>query len=186
VGRVPPLWLFTDASRMPDLLSVVRRLPKGLCGVVFRHDGVADRAALAKAVGQCCRDRRLMLAAAGRPLGLAGVGAHLRGGRRAPDGGHGPSTASAHGVPDMVRARRAGVAAVFLSPVFPTGSHPGAPALGVVRWARMVRYARAARGGGPVVLALGGIDGAAARRLPRAADGAGAIAALLGDCGGCR
>ncbi len=42
----PPLWLFSDAARMPDLLRVVRNLPKGLCGVVFRHDMAADRAAL--------------------------------------------------------------------------------------------------------------------------------------------
>ena len=38
---------------------MVRGLPKGLCGVVFRHDGVAGRAALGRAVWRFCRARRL-------------------------------------------------------------------------------------------------------------------------------
>ncbi len=158
---------------MADVLGVVSGLPKGLCGVVFRHDGVAGRAALARAVLRCCRARRLSMVAAGRPLGLAGVGAHLRGGRRAgvcacPQ----YRTASAHGVGDIVRARRMGAAAVFVSPVFATASHAGSAALGQVRWAAL------ARGGG--VLALGGIDGRTVRGLPRWARGIGAIGALAG------
>ncbi len=40
---LPPLWLFSDPARMPDLLGAVAALPAGLCGVVFRHDGVPDR-----------------------------------------------------------------------------------------------------------------------------------------------
>jgi thiamine-phosphate pyrophosphorylase len=63
---------------------------------------------------------------------------------------------------------------VILSPVFPTRSHPGAPALGPLRWAALAR-----RAAGPVV-ALGGVDGARARRLPRRTAGLAAIDALGG------
>lgn len=170
----PPLWLFTDPDRMPDLPAAVRRLPRGLCGVVFRHDAAPSRAALARQIALVCRDRRLVMVMAGTPGGcIPGVGLHHRGGRGASRGGaHLLCTASSHGRADLVRARFA--AAVFLSPALPTASHPGAPALGMPRWAALARFAR-----GPV-LALGGIDGRTARRLPRWAAGAGAIGALLG------
>jgi thiamine-phosphate pyrophosphorylase len=102
------------------------------------------------------------------------AGVHLRSGRR-------PAamprwlpalTASAHGVPDLVRARRAGAALGFLSPVFATPSHPQAVPLGPLRWNMVARRAGAAA-------ALGGITGASIRRLSRTACiAAGGIAAL--------
>ncbi|MBV8703931.1 MAG: thiamine phosphate synthase [Acetobacteraceae bacterium] len=52
-------------------------------------------------------------------------------------------------------AATAGVNFVFLSPAFPTASHPGGAALGAARWSRL-----AARSAAPVA-ALGGIDGTA-------------------------
>jgi thiamine-phosphate pyrophosphorylase len=82
-------------------------------------------------------------------------------------------TSSAHGLADLRRARRAGAALAFLSPVFATASHPAAAALGAVRWARLARVA------GLPVAALGGIDGARIRRLPRGlCEAVGAIGAL--------
>ena len=72
------------------------------------------------------------------------------------------------------RARATGAAFCFVSPVFPTGSHPGARPLGVARFARLLR----GRGAIPVI-ALGGVDGARARALPRGVAGAGAIDAFL-------
>lgn len=153
---------------MPDLLSVVRRLPLGLCGVVFRHDGVPGRAGLGRAVLLACRAQRLVMVSAGPAV--PGAGVHLRRGRGRPGPGM-PATASAHGTVEMVRALRGGADAVFLSPAFPTASHPGAPAFGPVRWAAKAR-------GRGAVLALGGVDGVTARRLPRWAVGAGAIGAL--------
>ena len=165
---LPPLWLFTDADRMPDPAAVVLTLPFGLCGVVFRHDAAPDRGALARRTAVACRRRRAILIVAGSAIpGLRAPG-HRRSGR-----GHGTGTASAHGVPELVRAGRSGAAACFLSPVFPTASHPGAQALGVLRWASMARRA------GCPVMALGGIDGRTVRRLPCWATGAGAIGALL-------
>ena len=67
-------------------------------------------------------------------------------------------------------AFREGADIVFLSPVFPTQSHPGAPALGPVRFGLM------ARGAAGPVLALGGMTPQRARRLqPLGAAGFGAI-----------
>jgi thiamine-phosphate pyrophosphorylase len=181
---VPPLWLFTDAGRLPDLLATVARLPRGLAGVVFRHDADPDRAALGPRLARLCRERRLALVVAGdaRLAMRLGAGVHLRGGVwRGPPrifarlGGR-LVTSSAHDAADLLRARRAGADACFLSPVFPTASHPGGASLGVLRWSIAAGTAR--RKGVPV-LALGGIDGASIRLLPRGrCAGAGAIGAL--------
>ena len=195
-ARVPPLWLFTDGARLPDPCEAIAALPRGLCGVVFRHDGVPGRAALARALARQCRRLAIPLVVAGdaRLAAATGAGVHLRGGRpadgrlRPPRAAKGTRrlstvlTSSAHTVAELRRAWKAGADAVFLSPALPTRSHPGAPALGIVRWAAL-----AARlphhGGQPTVLALGGVDGRQARRLPRWCGGAGAIGALLPDAG---
>src|ERR1700733_443518 len=173
---LPPLWLFTDARRLPDPRPAVARLPRGLAGVVLRHDGEPGRARLGYDLAMICRARRLALVVAGdaRLAAAIGAGVHPRAGRW-------PGvqrrrrliTSSAHGCADLLRARRAGVSLVFLSPAFPTLSHPDVNALGPVRWARLARWA-------PLpVAALGGIDGATIRRLPRRACHAiGAIGAL--------
>ncbi len=177
-GGLPPLWLFTDAVRLVDPCAAVARLPRGLCGVVFRDDGRVDRAALGLRLAAICRDRRLVLVVAGdwRLAARLGAGLHLRGGCR-PAGASRlvPTvTSSAHDVGEMRRAMRAGALLVFLSPAFPTASHPGAAGLGAVRWAGMARLA------GGRVAALGGVDGGSIRRLPwPVCRGAGAIGALV-------
>ncbi|HTR16648.1 MAG TPA: thiamine phosphate synthase [Acetobacteraceae bacterium] len=173
----PVLWLFTDAARMPDPCPAIRRLPRGLSGVVFRHDGVPGRAALLGAVAALCRARGLALVVAGdaRLAAAARAGVHLRRGRRPPVRTlrRRLVTASAHGRAELLRAARAGADLVFLSPAFTTASHPGASALGPLRWRILARCA-------PVpVLALGGVDGRRAALLPRrGCAGVGAISAL--------
>lgn len=167
----PPLWLFTDRDRMGDLVAAVRGLPAGLCGVVFRHDGAPGRMQLARQVATVCRRRRLRMVLAGEAIALAGVGLHRRGGW-----GWGGGTASAHGVAELVRGRRSGAYAVFLSPVFPTRTHAGTGSIGMVRWSGMAQRLGQGRG---CVLALGGIDGMSVRRLPRWVAGVGAIGALV-------
>ena len=177
VGRAacPVLWLFTDARRLAEPLAAIRRLPRGLGGVVLRDAaGRPDRAAQ---VARLCRARRLGLSVGGdwRLAASLGAGVHLRDGRR-PAGMPRwlPAlTSSAHDVAGLLRARRAWVALAFLSPAFTTASHPGATPLGLLRWAR------AARAGGGAA-ALGGVDGTTVRRVPAApCRGAGAISALL-------
>ncbi len=147
------LWLFTDARRLPDPRPAVARLPIGLAGVVLRHDGDPGRPALARDLARICRARRLTLVVAGdvRLAAAVGAGVHLRGGRWPsvvrPVMRHGrrPITSSAHGPADLRRARRAGATLAFLSPAFPTASHPDMAALGALRWSRLARMtARAA------------------------------------------
>jgi thiamine-phosphate pyrophosphorylase len=178
----PPLWLFTDARRLVDPRPVVARLPKGLAGVVLRHDGEPERAALGRALARLCRTRRLRLVVAGdsRLAAALGAGMHLRGGRwpaGLPVLAHRRRgallTSSAHSRAELLRAARAGADLAFLSPTFTTKSHPGSAALGPLRWGRL------ARGAALPVAALGGIGGASIRRLPRfLCRAAGAIEAL--------
>lgn len=163
---LPPLWYFTDVRRCPDSLPVVRCLPPCLAGVVFRHDGIAGRAELGAALARLCRARRIALVVAGDPA-LASrlrAGLHLRDGRRPGRGAwlrarSALLTSSAHDARGVRRAVEAGAELIFISPAFPTASHPGAGALGPVRWARL---AAAARGR---AAALGGLDGGTIGRL---------------------
>jgi thiamine-phosphate pyrophosphorylase len=176
-AALPALWLFTDLRRLPDPRGAVAALPRGGAGVVLRHDTDPDRAALGRDLALLCRARRLVLVVAGdaRLAAALGAGVHLRGGRW-PDArrpGRGLVTSSAHGAAELRRAWRAGAGLVFLSPAFPTTSHPGAPPLGPLRWAAQARGVPAAVG------ALGGVSGASVRRLPRGLCRAvGAIGAL--------
>lgn len=175
---LPVLWLFTDSRRLADPLATVARLPKGLAGVVLRHDRELDRVLLGCELARLCRHRNLRLVVAGdvRLARKLGAGVHLRAGRW-------PGltrlrgrlvTSSAHSVADLRRCRDAGATLAFLSPAFPTASHPGLPALGPAKWGKAARSS-----GFFPVLALGGVNGGNSRRLPpRFCVGAGAIGAL--------
>lgn len=181
LSRLPRLWLFTDDRRLPDPRAAVAGLPHGRAGVVLRHDANAARAALGREVARICRARRLLLVVAGdaRLAAALGAGVHLRGGRwPGPLRPRGVVTSSAHSVAEMRRAARAGALLAFLSPAFPTASHPGAPGLGPLRWGTMAR--RLPSGGTGMRLgALGGVDGASIWRLPAGCcRAAGAITAL--------
>lgn len=174
-AALPVLWLFTDAGRLEDPRAAVRRLPRGLCGVVLRHDQAPDRAALGRDLARICRQRHTLLVLAGdwRLAAALGVGRHVR-------GGHGPRrtrhlvTSSAHSMVEATRAARIGAGLVFLSPAFATASHVGATGHGALRWGLIARRA------GIAVAALGGIDGVTVRQLPpkwlRAVGAIGALA----------
>ncbi len=173
---LPRQWLFTDAARLPDPLPLLARLPPG-SGVILRHYGHPQREAIAAAALRIARSRGLVLLLAGEKraaLRLGADGAHLpevllRAGGR----GRGVVTAAAHGPAAIIAAARAGVAGVFISPVFATASHPGASGLGLLRFAALLRLARRH---GLQVFALGGIDAAGWRRLaPLQPDGSGGI-----------
>jgi thiamine-phosphate pyrophosphorylase len=181
--RLPALLLMTDEARLPDPEAAAARLPRG-AGVVLRHYGQApaQRAALAERLAALCRRRGLILLVAGDArlafaVGAAGV--HLPEGlARFPRAWRAFArpgwlvTAAAHGPAALARAARAGADAALLAPVFPTASHPGAPAIGPLRFALWCRAAALP------VYALGGIDAARARRL--AAGGAAGIAGIGG------
>lgn len=190
-SAVPRLFLFSDPARLPDPRGAARRLPPG-AAVVAR--GLAP--AVLDGLAALARQRRLALLVAGdgRAALRHRAGLHVpdRDGtpgvlpfllscrrRRAPRSGGPPRllTAAAHGRRGLARARRLGADAVILSPVFPTASHPGAAALGPLRWAALAR--RAGRQRLPIV-ALGGLRAANARRLPPWAAGLAAIGGLSG------
>jgi thiamine-phosphate pyrophosphorylase len=164
---LPRLWLITDERQGEALWEALERLPRR-SGVVFRHYGLAAaaRRALFARVTEVARRRALLVVAAGAPLAGAG-GTH---GRRGP----GVRTASAHDLRELRAAERAGADLVFLSPVFPTRSHPGGVTLGARGFERLARRARV-----PVV-ALGGMDAGKARML-RGAYGWAGIDALTAD-----
>jgi len=175
-ASLPPLILVTDEIRLPDPRAAIMALPKG-SGVVFRHYASPDRAKLAAALAALCRRRRLFFIVGGDArlaLEVRAGGLHLRERDLArPIPGFAQRlliTASAHSRRALIRAKRAGADAALLGPVFPTASHPGAPALGPLRFAAMVR-----RSGLPIY-ALGGIGPGNARRL--IGTGATGIAAL--------
>jgi thiamine-phosphate pyrophosphorylase len=149
---LPRLWLMTDERQGEGLWGALQRLPRG-SGVVFRHYGLApaERRRLYERVRRIARQRRLILLAAGPTLPRAD-GVHGKGGR-------GIRSASAHSLREISAAARAGADIVFLSPVFPTRSHPGARTLGTRRFAALAHQTKL-----PVV-ALGGMDAGKARRL---------------------
>ena len=149
---LPRLWLMTDERQREGLWAALERLPKG-SGVVFRHYGLvpAERRKLFERVRRVAKRRRLLLLACGK--GLRGDGVHgARGG--------GLRSASAHSLRELKAAERSGAKLVFLSPAFPTRSHPGTRALGPVRFGLIAGQARVP------VIALGGVDERKARRLP--------------------
>lgn len=181
-SRLPRLWLFSDLRRLPDPVAAARHLPVGRAGIVFRHDDAAQRRDIGRQLAAICRQRRLHLVVAGdaRLAAALQAGQHLRAGcLSAPLRLRRPATTSAHSIPDLIRARRLRADLVFLSPVFPTDSHPGAVSLGPLRWNHMVRYAGLSHS----AAALGGISGGTVRRLGRACKAIGAIGALTAGKG---
>ena len=157
------------------------RLPAG-AGVVAR--GLAPEMLLPVARLARQRGLRLLVAGDGRAALALGAGLHLPD-RRASPGllpfliarraapGRLTLTMAAHGGQrGAARARRLALDCLFLSPLFPTQSHPGAPALGALRWAGL------ARGLPAPCMALGGVTPARLGAVPRRAAGVAAIGGL--------
>ncbi|SBV34825.1 Thiamine monophosphate synthase [uncultured Sphingopyxis sp.] len=167
---LPELWLFSDERARTGLVELAALLPPD-SGIIFRHDGLAPGARwrLLRRLMRIARARGLVVLLAGSPdtarrWGADGV--HLR--QRDADRTKQAHrlgllvTMPVHDAPEARRARQSGADAVFVSPLYPTRSHPGAPALGPAAWLRLARLAPAAP------IALGGMTGARARRMKRA------------------
>jgi thiamine-phosphate pyrophosphorylase len=158
---------FTDPLRTPTPATTAARLPKG-CGVVFRAFGAADAIERGRALTRVCRARRLILLVGADPALAAQLNA---------DGVHLPQrlagraglvralrtrflvTAAAHDLPAVLRARRAGVEALIISPVFASNSASAGRPMGALALARLARAARIP------VYALGGVNAGTARAL---------------------
>ena len=130
----------TDERMGDGLWRALRRLPPG-GGVVFRHHGLSPgaRARLFVAVRRRAQAR-------GQPV--LSAGALLPGA----DGVHGIVSRSAHDRREALAAVRGGARILFVSPLFATRSHPGAPALSARDAARIGRGLPVRR------IALGGMD----------------------------
>jgi len=162
----PPLgpspWLVSDARNDTVLEHSLRRLPRG-SGLIFRHAHLApaQRARRFRALKALCRRHGHAIILAGTPREARRLGA---------DGAYGPAhrlaphgqtlrLITAHSLRELAAANRARADLILLSPAFPTRSHPGAPALGPLRF-----HLLAARAAAPVI-ALGGMNPRTARRL---------------------
>lgn len=155
---IPTLWLMTDERMGDRLWAAIDALPRG-AGIVFRHHATetATRRVLFARVARVARRKRLTLIRAGStPLGNE-AGTHGRGSLRP----GGIRTWAAHSRAEAIAGRRAGADALFVSPLYPTRSHPGSGTLGPTRAAAIMR------GLGIPAIALGGMDAARFIRVKR-------------------
>ena len=158
---IPKLWLMTDERMGHGMIAAVRRLPKGKAGVVLRNYSLpdAERRAIFNNIRAIARSRRLMLLLAGPPnvaRGWKAQGWHGNGGMSVGGMIH---SMSVHNRKELASAIRARADLVFISPVFPTRSHPSARTLGPLGISQLARLA-------PMpVIALGGMTSQRMRRL---------------------
>jgi thiamine-phosphate pyrophosphorylase len=145
---LPRRWLMTDERLGGRLFEAIGRLPDN-GGIVFRHYRAAARRALFDRVAEAARKRGILALLAGPAEEAAAWGADGSHGRGP---GHGLRTAPAHDLAEIRAAEEAGAAALFLSPVFATRSHPGAAVLGPERFAALAAQTRLP------VIALGGMS----------------------------
>jgi thiamine-phosphate pyrophosphorylase len=146
---LPRIWLVTDERQGDRLIPAVQRLPEG-AGILFRHYSLepSDRRELFAQVRSMGRLRGALLLVAGQAELATSWGA---------DGWHGWGeggglhSASVHNLSELRRAEADGASLVFVSPIFPTRSHPDAECLGPEGFENLARQARLP------VIALGGV-----------------------------
>ena len=157
VGRVPLLVLMTDDERLGDPLAAAKLLPRGAM-IVVRARNAATRATQARALVALGRARGfLILIANDAPLAsrCGADGVHLSE-ANAHQAAHWRAlrpqwfiSAAAHSARAATLTRF--VDALFLSPIFPTASHPNAATLTPMRANKIARASRVP------VYALGGV-----------------------------
>lgn len=154
-GGWPAAWLMTD-ERMGDALGdAICRAAAAGAGIVVRHhrSTPAERRAIAEQVHASGA-----LLAISRDVELAEeLGAALVHDPERPT--RLPFSLSVHDGAEALTAMRSDAALVFVSPVFPTNSHPGAPALGEAGALALALMTR------KPAIALGGMDAARGERL---------------------
>ena len=159
---LPLLWLLSDARNDTGLERALAELPPG-SGFVFRHYHLAPEARA---------ERFGVLAAAAHRAGhavvLSGEAELAR--KWGADGLYGDAAriaatdgllrlATAHDGAELALAGDMGADGVFLSPVFPTRSHPEATTLGIPGFHALAQQSRVP------VIALGGMTKARAAEL---------------------
>lgn len=148
---VPKIWLMTDPRLDDCLLSAIQRLPMR-SGVVFRHYhlALAERRQLFAKVRRICKRRGHMLVLAGDER--QALHWHADGFHGAFTGAVLQHTMAVHNSHEIAKAKQLKADIVFLSPLYATQSHPGAPTLGIARFQMLAGRVRAAK-----VMALGGM-----------------------------
>ena len=159
---LPRLWLLSDARNDAVLEAALARLPER-SGFVFRHYHLdaAGRRERFEMLRSICRSKNHLCILSGDTD--TGAAWHADGIYGAPETlGERAGLlrfATAHDADQIARSNRIGADAVFLSPVFPTRSHPEGEALGAARF-----HALAVQSTSPVI-ALGGMTAERAREL---------------------
>ena len=163
--QLPPIWLISDARNDDVLESVLRRLPRG-SGLVFRHYHLdpAKRRARWDRIVRRARARGHVIALSGsvRQARAWGADAVYGSPARLAHGRGLWRLATVHSLGEIASAARAGADALFLSPVFPTRSHPGGSTLGPVRALLLAQRS------GRHTIFLGGMNRRKFRSLARA------------------
>ncbi len=152
---LPLLWLLSDARNDAGLEGALRALPER-SGFVFRHyhlDPEARRKRFDELVAIARACGHVVILSGGEDWGADG---HYG----APESlGSGLRLATAHDGEEIEAAVEAKADGIFLSPVFPTASHPGGATLGPMGFSVLAQQS-------PVpVIALGGMNAARAREL---------------------
>jgi thiamine-phosphate pyrophosphorylase len=136
---LPRQWLVADCRSGDRLWSAALDLPEG-SGILFLYRGMPrrERARLLAKLRRIARWRGLMIVDEARY-----------------------EAARIHDPRELRRAMLAGVPILFLSPMFPTRSHPEWKPMPRMRAAAILRLAKAP------VMALGGMDGRRFRKIRR-------------------
>lgn len=153
--KLPTIWLMTDERvEDADLIAAAARLPEGEGGIVFRHyrTPAPCRRRLFRQLMAIAKRRRLVMILAGSAQQASAWRADGWHGRGMRAGGR-PllHSMAVHDMRELQAAKRARADFIFLSPLFPTRSHPGAPSLGRLRFAMLACHATMP------VMALGGV-----------------------------
>ena len=159
---LPRAWLMTDERMGERLWEAIDRLPIKHAGIVFRHYRTPpeQRAALAARIADICNRRTLALAIAADADLARSLEAKLV---------HNPTevpvdlpfSRSVHSIGEAYAAAADGAALVFVSPVYPTSSHPTRKPL-----CRPLALKIAKAAGAPAI-ALGGMNALKSARLER-------------------
>lgn len=156
---LPLLWLLSDARNDARLEAALERLPRR-SGFVFRHYHLGEAARLARfrALAELAKRH-------GHVVIVARADARFEGA----DGTYGPPDrsarppglflATAHNADEIEAAERANADGIFLSPVFPTRSHPDGATLGAVGFNLLAQHTSLP------VIALGGMTAERALEL---------------------
>jgi len=163
-AAVPHLIFMTDETRVANPFAVCEQLPAGSI-IICRDYDHPDRIGLAQNLRRITRELQQFLLIAGDAALVRIVAAdglhlpeHMLG--SPPNlAAFGLVSAACHNRRSLKRAENLNVDFALVSPVFKTNSHPGAPFLGVHRFARLIKGVKVP------VAALGGIHSTNAAKL---------------------